>query len=145
MKVDQAGLDLIHLNEGFSLTAYLDTGGVWTIGWGSTKIFGRRVRKGDVITKEQAEEQSLIDLKDSEAAVNKFVKVPLTQGQYNALVDFVYNIGEKQFASSTLLKVLNKGDYDEAAKQFMRWVYDNGVKIKGLELRRKRAVAMFNS
>lgn len=145
MKLDKAGIDFMHNNESCRLTAYLDTGMVWTIGWGSIRIFGNPVKKGQTITQAEADEQFLADAADTEKAVNKLVKVNLTQNQYNALVDFVYNVGISAFANSTLLKVLNKGDYVEAAKQFMRWVYDNGKEVEGLKNRRRRTRALFES
>jgi lysozyme len=76
------------------------------------------------------------DLKEAEDAVNRLVKVPLTQGQFDALASFVFNLGEGQFSKSTLLKLLNAGSYDGARDQFKRWVYDNGKVQPGLVKRR---------
>jgi lysozyme len=145
MILDKKGIDLIQLNEGLSLKAYLDTGGVWTIGWGNTSINGKPVTKGMTCTREEADEEFLKDTQDSQKAVNRLVKVPLTQGQYNALVDFVFNLGVDQFSKSTILKLLNNRDYDGACSQFMRWIYDNGKVVDGLKLRRQRAQEMFKS
>lgn len=145
MRIDQAGIDLLVQDEGLELTSYLDTGGVWTLGIGSTRFFGKPVTRGMKCTEEEAYEQCRRDVRDSEDAVTRLVKVPLTQNQFNSLVNFVYNIGEGAFEKSTLLKVLNKGDYAGTAKQFMRWIYDNGKRIEGLKKRRQRTVAMFNS
>lgn len=145
MKIDQAGLKFLHDREACRLVSYLDTGGVWTIGWGSTVMFGNPVRKGMTCTQEEADEQCLKDLADKELCVNRFVGVPLTQNQYNALVSLCYNIGVKAFSKSTLVKKLNQADYAGAAEQFMRWVYDNGKVVEGLKNRRKKEKELFLS
>ncbi len=126
-------VDLIREWEGLRLSAYQDTGGVWTIGYGHTKT----ARPEMVITKEQAIDLLYRDVAWAEKAVNKWVSVPLNYNQKSALVSFVFNIGETQFRNSTLLRVLNEGRYDEVGEQLMRWVYDEGVRIPGLVNRRK--------
>lgn len=140
---DEKGFDtdLIKRWEGLELEAYLDTGGVWTIGYGHTKT----ARPGQRITKAEADYLLAKDVKWASEAVEKRVKVPLNRNQRSALVSFVYNIGESQFASSTLLKKLNNSDYAGAAKEFMRWVYDNGRFIKGLQNRRREEFKTFVS
>ena len=121
---------------------YLDAVGIWTIGYGSTFLAdGSRVKKTTpVMTRAEAEELLAITLKDYEKAVAKNVKVPLTENQFSALVCFVYNVGEANFKSSTLLKIINKGDMEGAADQFIRWnkARVNGamVELKGLTRRR---------
>jgi Phage-related lysozyme (muraminidase) len=132
MKVSAAGLDCIKGHEGLRLKAYLDTGGVWTIGYGHTA----GVKEGDTCTPEQAYAWLDEDADIAERAINQLVKVPLTQNQFDALVSFVYNIGRPEFFTSTLLRKLNAGDYTGAAGQFGRWIYDNGKIINGLVLRR---------
>lgn len=114
------------------LEAYLDTGGVWTIGWGHTK----GVKKGDVCTEEQAELWLQEDAKEAEDAIKKYVKVPLNDNQYAALLSFVFNVGSGAFMRSTLLRYLNEKNYVSAGDQLMNWVYDNGKIIKGLQNRR---------
>ena len=99
-------------------------------------MFGKPVKRGMTCTVEQAYEQCAIDVEDTEQAVNKLVKVQLTQNQYNALVSLAYNIGTYAFSKSTLLRKLNVGDYEGAAEQFLRWCYDNGKKVQGLLNRR---------
>ena len=125
--------EFIHRWEGLRLAAYLDTGGVWTIGWGHTGT----AKPGMVITKEQAEELFRKDVKWAEDAVNRYTNVPLTQYQFDALVSFTFNVGANAFRKSTLLRMLNEEDYDGAADQFLRWVYDNGRRIQGLVNRRE--------
>lgn len=113
-------------HEGLRLVAYLDSVGVWTIGYGDT---GSDVVKGLVITKEQAEERLRKRLVEFEGYVNRLVEVKLTQNQFDALVSLVYNIGSTNFNSSTLLRKLNAGDYAGAADQFLVW---NKGRVKGV-------------
>ncbi len=145
MQISHNGIKLLTELEGFEDKAYLDTGGVWTIGYGTTKINGKPVEAGLTTSEAQAREWLSADLAWAQTAVNKLVKVPLTQGMFDALVSFVYNIGENAFRNSTLLKLLNFKQYAEAAKQFDRWKYDNGEEIKGLVNRRKRERSLFES
>ena len=139
--ISQKGLSLIKKWEGLELEAYRDTGKVWTIGYGHT----HEVRAGQKITPEQAEQFLREDLQQAESAVNRLVKKPLRQQEYDALVSFVFNIGEGQFKSSTMLKMLNKGDMLHAASQFMRWTFDNRKFIQGLEYRRRDEMNLFLS
>lgn len=135
--VNKAGEDLIKQWEGLKLKAYLDTGNVWTIGYGHTTAGGKpAVHEGMTITKEQADEILRRDLDWAEKAVERLVKVPLSDNQFGALVSFTYNLGEAQVAGSTLLKKLNKGQYDAVPGELSKWVYDNGKKVKGLVNRR---------
>lgn len=120
MKTSEKIRNFIKNQEGLRLNAYLCPSRVWTIGWGHT---GAEVVKGLVITKEQAESYFRNDITIHENNVSRLVKVPLTQNQFDALVSFEYNVGYGNFASSTLLKLLNQKKYNEAAVQFTRWVY----------------------
>jgi len=79
----------------------------------------------------------------AQATVNQYVEVPLTQNQTNALTDFVYNVGAGNFSSSTLLALLNAGNYDGAAGEFAKWVFAGGVVAPGLEARRAAEAALF--
>lgn len=126
--------------EGLRLTAYIDTGGVWTIGYGHT---GSNVREGLTIPLSEAERLLTRDLRVAEGHVNDAVKVKLTQNQFDALVSFVYNVGGGAFRSSTLLKLLNAGDYDGAANQLPRWNKDNGKVVNGLTNRRREERELF--
>ena len=95
------------------------------------------------ITQERADELLRLDLRHAEQAVADLVKVPLTAGQHAALVDFAFNLGRNALAQSTLLKVLNKRQYGEAADQLMRWVHSGSAVIAGLQRRRLAARAMW--
>lgn len=129
-------------NEKF-LRAYQDGGGVWTIGYGHTGLTHEdgTVRKGRVITLAQAEALFAYDMDFFEGRVQKLVKVPLNDDQFAALVAFDFNTG--QLHNSTLLRLLNQGNYKAAADQFKRWDYDNGKKIAGLTRRRKSEENLF--
>lgn len=149
--ISNDGIELIKRFEGFhkvqpdgTVSAYRCAAGVWTIGWGSTK----GVRSGQKITVEEAEEKLRDDLKTSESAVKQYVSVPLSQGQYDALVSYVFNCGSGNFRSSTLLKRLNVGQYDDVPEQLMRWnkarVNGKLTVLRGLTRRRAAEAAIFS-
>ena len=135
-----SALNFIKIKEGgLYLKAYQDSGGVWTIGWGSTYDFDkqRKVLPGDTITQTQA--QKWLEMATSQDAndIKKIVKPYLSKNELNALISFVYNVGINAFRNSTMLKLLNSGaDKQTVANEFDRWVYDNGVKVQGLINRR---------
>ena len=139
MKTSPVGRALIRRFEGCRLAAYLCPAGIWTIGVGHT----RGVKKGDSCTVQQADVWLTEDLEDAEAAVEMLVKVPLTQGQFDALVSFTFNLGAKRLGESTMLILLNKGNYRAAAGQFSRWVNAGGQKLSGLIARRAAEADMF--
>ncbi|ORM60874.1 lysozyme [Pantoea brenneri] len=132
MKVSNNGINLVKHFEGLELKAYRDSVGILTIGYGHTHA----VKAGDVITGEQADAFLREDLQVAELTVNTNVKVKLTQGQFDALVSFVFNLGSGNFVKSTLIKKLNAGDYAGAADEFGRWVNAGGKKLPGLVKRR---------
>lgn len=134
------GLALTQSFEGCKLTAYQDVVGIWTIGYGHT---GRDVYKGLTITQNQATALLLKDVQTSADCVNRLVGVPLQQDEFDALVDFVFNVGTGNFSTSTLLKLLNAGDFEGAAGQFERWDKAGGVVVAGLLRRRKAEEALF--
>jgi lysozyme len=132
MKTSQAGVQLIKGFEGVRLNAYDDGVGVMTIGVGHI----RGVQDGDIITEDQADDYLREDLSTAEGAVNRLVKVPINQAQFDALVSFTFNLGAGALASSTLLKKLNAGDYDGAADELLRWNRAGGRIMAGLTKRR---------
>jgi lysozyme len=141
MKTSQKCIDLIKKFEGCALKAYKCPAKVWTIGYGHTN----NVRPDDVISKSEAEELLRIDLAKFEAGVNAAVKVKLTQGQFDALVSFAYNLGTGALQGSTLLKLLNAGNYTGAAAQFDKWIYAGGKILLGLQRRRAAEKELFLS
>lgn len=138
------GMKLLEQFEGLRLEAYLDSASIATIGFGSIKYpNGNKVKLGDKITKAQAKEYKLHDLKEFVSTVNTYVKVPLTQNQYDALVSLSYNIGSSAFKNSTLLNKLNSGDYKGAAEQFLVWNKVNSKRVQGLVNRREAERNLF--
>lgn len=136
---------LKHLTERFEgcrLTAYQDQGGVWTVGYGHT---GPHVVDGFTITQELAETLLVHDMLRAEDCINRKVTVPLTQCEFDALVDFTFNVGCEALTDSTLLRDLNAGNYQEAANQFERWDKVKGVTIAGLLRRREAEASIFKS
>jgi len=138
-------LALIRESEGFEPYPYLCPAGVPTIGYGSTRYEdGRPVQLNDPpITKDRADSIMLVTLVEYAATVRRYVQVPLAQCQFDALVDFAYNVGAKALLQSTLLRLLNIGDYVGASKQFERWVYGAGMKLPGLVKRREMERLLF--
>ncbi|MDM1248525.1 lysozyme [Acinetobacter sp. R933-2] len=142
--ISEKGFTLIREFEGLQLEAYKDTGGVWTIGFGTIKYpNGISVKKGDTCTIQQAEQWLKNDCKWVDTCLDKNIKVHLNQNQFDALASFVYNIGETAFVKSTMLALINENSLTLAASQFDRWVYDNGKKIQGLVNRRSKEKALF--
>ncbi len=141
MKLSPSGLNFITSNEGLRLEAYLDGGGVPTIGYGHT----RGVKWGDKCTQGQAEAWLLADTYDAQDSIDRRVRTPLNQNQYNALVDFVFNVGDAQFATSTLLKRINADRLELAGPEFLKWKYDNGKVVEGLLKRRQREKELFET
>jgi lysozyme len=138
----QRGFKLTRHFEGIRLTAYADQVGVWTIGYGHT---GLGVHAGLTITQDQADAFLASDIAGAVACVNKLVTSEITQSQFDALVDFVFNLGCASLASSTLLRAVNTGDFDVAARQFQRWDHAGGVAVPGLLERRQAEAALFQS
>ena len=133
-------IDFIKSWEGERLEAYQCSAGVWTIGVGHTK----GVKPNDRITEGISKilfEQDLLAFK---LEMLPLVKVEVTQGQFVALLSFVFNLGITSFKTSTLLKKLNQGDYVGASNEFLRWKYANGKVVKGLLNRRKAEKALFD-
>lgn len=146
MRVSENGINLIKQFEGCRLTAYQDSVGVWTIGYGWTQaIDGKPVAKGMVITQQKADDLLKQGVVQYENGVNSLVKVQLNQNQFDALVDFAYNLGVNALKGSTLLKKLNAGDYAGAANEFTKWNKAGGKELAGLTRRREAEKSLFLS
>lgn len=151
--ISPAGIEVGKYYEGCELVAYPDPGSKnghpWTIGFGHT---GPEVVKGLRWTQEKADATFVVDCGAFERDVLSLVKVPLTQGQFDALVLFSMNCGSdidkdsiaEGLGDSTLLRLLNEGDYAGAAKEFLKWNKNDGKVMKGLVRRRASEVALFN-
>ena len=137
--IDETGRDAIKRFESCRLEAYRDAVGVWTIGWGST----RGVTSGMTITQDAAERRFEDDLVPAETAVSALAKVPLTDGQFAALVSFVFNCGAGTLRTSTLLRLLNGGDYACVPAELRRFRFAHGKPLKGLALRRAAEAALW--
>ncbi|WP_199153367.1 lysozyme [Chromobacterium sp. ASV23] len=142
MQTNTAGINLIKQSEGLRLSAYQDQVGVWTIGYGHT---GPDVTAGLTIEADQAERLLQGDLARVEQGVSALVTVPLNANQFSALVSFSYNLGLRNLQSSTLLRLLNQGDYAGAAGQFPRWDCAGGQEVQGLLRRRQAEQALFQT
>ncbi|MDR1827008.1 MAG: lysozyme [Methylobacteriaceae bacterium] len=133
--INQEGLEHIKRWEGFRADAYKCPSGVWTIGYGHTSAAGApEVQSGMTVSKEDAEAILRRDISRCEARVESLVRVPLTDNRFAALVSFDYNTG--RLHSSTLLKKLNRGDYDAVPGELMKWVHAKGEVLQGLVNRR---------
>lgn len=143
MQMSPAGIDLLKRSEGFSSRTYLDAAGLPTIGYGHQLVHPECFP--NVISEAQAAEVLTNDLRDAEHAVARLVKVELAQGQFDALVDFCFNIGPAKLETSTLLKELNAGNYVEAAEQLLRWDHVGLQEIAGLKARRESEFQLWNS
>lgn len=146
MQTSDKGIALIKEFEGCKLTAYQDSVGVWTIGYGWTQpVDGKPIRAGMTIKQETAERLLKTGMVSYERDVSRLVKVGLTQGQFDALVSFTYNLGARSLSTSTLLRKLNAGDYAGAADEFLRWNKAGGKVLNGLTRRREAERALFLS
>lgn len=135
MQLSDAGLDLIKRSEGFRSRTYRDVAGIPTIG------YGHRILTSESFPNEIDEAQAAQilenDVRIAEQAVLRLAKGPLTQGQFDALTDFVFNLGAGRLAASTLLKALNAGHPEEARVQLLRWDMAAGKQNSGLKARRE--------
>jgi lysozyme len=137
----KTGLQLTEQFEGLRLTAYQDQVGRWTIGYGHTA----GVQAGDTCTQEQAEAWLQQDVSWAVQTVNMYVKIALTQGEFDALVDFVFNLGSGTFQHSGLLTLVNQRQFAPAAIEFEKWDHAGGQVVAGLLRRRLAEEAEFKS
>jgi lysozyme len=142
MNLSGAGLELLKRSEGFKGRTYKDVSGFPTIGYGHRLLHPESFPDG--ISEGQAAEILASDVREAEQAVERLVKVALAQGQFDALVDFCFNLGAGRLASSTLLKVLNQGRYADAAEQLLRWDVAGGEENAGLKVRREAEFSLWS-
>jgi len=141
VRTSHKGIDLIKKWEGLSTVPYLCPANIWTIGYGHTG----GVKPTDSISKEEAELLLQTDLLKFEKQVLSLIIVPLRQEQFDALVSFTFNLGASSLQRSTLRMKLNRGDYNDAADEFLKWVWAGGKKLPGLLSRRIEERALFLS
>jgi lysozyme len=135
MELSTAGMELLKKSEDFRNRVYLDVEGFPTIGYGHRLVHPETFPNG--IEELQGTELLASDVSDAEQAVARLVKVELTQGQFDALVDFVFNLGQGRLAESTLLKELNLGQYEAAGEQLLLWDHAGTEENAGLKARRE--------
>jgi len=131
--------------EGLRLNSYQDSGGVWTIGYGHTSDAVFKVAAGQAITEAKALELLRLDLKEAEEAIDRAVKVPLNDNQFGALVSFAFNVGNRSFLKSPLLKKLNSGQYDAVPTELAKWNKDGGKVVQGLVNRRAAEAGLWST
>lgn len=142
--VNAATLALIKSFEGWRDTAYKDAVGVWTIGFGHTSMAGPpEVKPGMKINKAEGEAILARDLVKYENAIRNYVRVPLNENQFGALVSWCYNVGPGNVAKSTLVKRLNAGQYDAVPAELLKWNKAGGKVLKGLTRRREAEAVLF--
>ena len=141
MHISEKGLNLIKKFEGLRLKAYKCPAGKLTIGYGHTN----NVRPDDVITEAQATELLIRDVLDVEGVINRLVTKTLNQGQFDACISFIFNLGAGNFQRSTLLRKINQGDFVGASREFSRWIYAGGKILNGLKKRREEEKQLFLS
>lgn len=139
MQPSQNAFDLAKRFEGLRLSSYKNNGDVWTIGVGHTL----NVKDGDVISVSQANQFLSEDMLDAAECVNTRVTSEINQNQFDALCDWVFNLGWGHFESSHLLQYVNQSNFDLAAAEFRKWVYSNGVVLSGLVNRREAEKDLF--
>jgi lysozyme len=136
-------MELLKNSEGFRRHVYLDVAGLATIGYGHRLLHRDSFPNG--IDEPQAANLLACDVRDAEQAVERLVKAPLTQGQFDALVDFCFNLGAGRLIASTLLKYLNAGRYDEAVEQLLLWNHAGGEECAALKARRESEAELWRN
>jgi GH24 family phage-related lysozyme (muramidase) len=141
MKTSEVGIELIKEFEGCRQVAYQDSVGVWTIGYGHTKD----VYEGQLVIKKTCETMLAEDLEEFEDYVESYVKVELSQNQFDALVAWTFNLGPGNLSESTMLKRLNEGDYTAVPDEMRRWNKAGGEVLNGLVRRRDAEAELFST
>ena len=145
MEVNKAGKDLIKRFEGCKLKAYKCPAGLWTISWGLTFYpDGTKVKEGDVITQQQAEDYFNAIVDDFAKKVDALIKSNVSENNFSALVSFAYNVGMGNFQRSTLLRKVNANPKDKTIlDEFKKWTRANGEVLKGLVRRRDAEAKLY--
>ena len=136
------GVALTKSFEGLRLEAYQDCAGVWTVGYGHT---GPGIAEGMTVNDAEAEVLLRSDLEEAVRCVNRRVTEKIVQSQFDAMVDFCFNVGRRNFLQSTLLRKVNFGDFAGAEAQFGLWVHAGGAVVAGLVRRRKAEAELFQA
>lgn len=143
MQLSAVGLELVKRSEGFRNRIYRDVAGIPSIGYGHRVLPAESFPNG--IEEAEGAELLALDLRNAEQAVQRLVRVALAQGQFDALVDFCFNLGQGRLAASSLLQDLNMGRYDAAAEQLLRWDRAGALENAGLKARREAEFQLWHS
>ena len=143
--ITQEGLDLIKRFEGFSPTIYICPAGYPTIGYGHLVQEDERDRFAEGIDEQEAENLLQQDVRCAERGVLRLIEVPLTDGQFDALVSFAFNLGTGALQRSTLRRKVNREEHAQVPREFMRWVWADGRRLTGLVLRRKAEAGLYRA
>lgn len=143
--VTEAGLDLIKRFEGFSPTIYICPAGYPTIGYGHVVLAHEREQFAAGITQAEATELLRKDVRIAERAVLRLISVPLTDGQFDALISFTFNLGAGALQRSTLRRKVNRGEHQAVPAELMKWVWAAGKRLPGLVRRRQAEVVAYAS
>lgn len=143
--ITQEGLNLIKRFEGFEPEIYLDAAGLPTIGYGHLIRKGEHKMFENGISQAAGEALLIKDVLLAEQAVCRLISVPLTNGQFDALVSFTFNLGSGALQRSTLRRKVNREEHEDVPAEFMRWVWAGGKKLKGLIRRREAEIALYST
>ena len=145
MEINKAGKDLIKRFEGCKLKAYKCPANVWTIGFGNTFYEdGTKVKEGDVITQERADQLFDVIISDFVRMTDALVKSNVTENNFSALVSFTFNVGTGNLSKSTLLRKVNANPKDPSIRaEFMKWTRANNVVLRGLVRRREAEAKLY--
>jgi lysozyme len=143
MQISKQGLDLICQYESFSPIIYVCPAGYPTVGYGHLVTEKNKEQFLDGVDQDEALELLRKDVEMAERAVGRFISAPLTQGQFDALVSFTFNLGAGALQRSTLRRKINRGEYDDVPAELMKWVWAGGKKLKGLVKRRTAETGLY--
>lgn len=143
-RISKDGLDLICRFEGFSPVIYICPAGYPTIGYGHLITEANKEQFLDGVDEDEALDLLRQDVAVAERAVLRLINVPLTQGQFDALVSFTFNLGSGALQRSTLRRKVNREEHDDVPAELMKWVWAGGRKLKGLVKRRKAEGALYS-
>lgn len=142
--ITENGLNLIKQFEGLSTNAYVCPAGYLTIGYGHLIKDFEKDKFKNGITEKLAEEYLRKDVIEAEDAVRRLITVPVSDNQFDALVSFTYNLGAGALQRSTLRFKVNRGEHNEAPREFMKWVWADGKKLQGLIVRRQAEANLYS-
>ena len=144
-RISKEGLDLICRFEGFSPVIYICPAGYPTIGYGHLITEANKERFLDGVDENEALDLLRSDVGKAERAVLRLIAVPLTQGQFDALVSFTFNLGSGALQRSTLRRKVNREEHHDVPAELMKWVWAGGRKLKGLVKRRKAESLLYST